>query len=75
MSECKNCIHLTKENLKLSNANIEYKLNEQEIESWKEISIQLIDLASEINKRPCCYCEERRKREEVEDSNGSVSKA
>lgn len=76
MSECKNCVHLTIENLKLSNANIDAELyHDKEIERWNQLATQLIGLARELNKRPCRYCEERRKREEVEDSNGSVSEA
>ena len=97
MSECENCVHLTIENLELSNANIDAELyHNKRMKEWSELTAQLIDLAKELSKGPCCYCEEsrkredednfiydvngyfvgvRQKREEVEDSNGSVSEA
>jgi len=75
-SECENCVKLTVENLKLSNANIDAEIyHGEEAERWKELATQLIELAKELNDRACQVCQERRKREEVEDSKGSTSEA
>lgn len=72
--QCENCVMLTVENLKLSNANIDARLfHSKEQKEWKEIATQLIELAKELNARACQVCQERRERDEVEDSNGSSS--
>lgn len=43
------------------------RLND-EIKKWKQLSLLTIDVAQNLNKRPCQVCEVTRKRNELENS-------